>query len=62
MNIEGEDAILKEIVADERSYKEGLVHDLGKTAWNKKLFPTQKFDKLQSLITKLDEFKLLEMD
>lgn len=53
INIAAIDPILEEIVNDERSYEDGLLIDLGKTAFKHKLLSDSNAKKLQDLISRL---------
>lgn len=53
INVSDNQVILEEIVKDERSYEDGLLIDLGKTALKKKLLFDNDITKLEALIEKL---------
>ena len=55
LNVANCDEILEEIVADERSYSEDTIVDLGRTSYQRSLFPQETFEKLEVLQNKLIE-------
>ena len=55
--VEDVEPLLKEIVADERSYSREMLIDIGSTAYQKKLLPQKVLNKFEDVIMKLEDIE-----